>query len=211
MVETKGAILSLLIDAYQKRDRVAMVTFRSTDATILLPPTNSIELTKRKLEEMPTGGGTPLSKGLYVAHSILKNEMRKNPHIEPILLLISDGEANVCLSGRSGIRRTQDPSCYEISYYGRVPTSTRTRSTALDEAKEIAAEIKNSGIKSIAIDTANAYRVSHKMREICEALGGIYYKMEDLKAETIVSTVKECLSITPTHWKMHNMEVMSTA
>lgn len=197
MVETKGAILSLLIDAYQKRDRVAMVTFRSTDASILLPPTNSIELAKRKLEEIPTGGGTPLSKGLYVAHSILKTEMRKNPHIEPLLILISDGEANMCLDGRRITWGTRRSLCSEMSsemsYYGRVSSSTRARSTALDEAKEVAAEIKRSGIKSIAIDTGNGYRIRHKMREVCEALGGIYYKMEDLKAETLVSTVKESL------------------
>ncbi len=211
MVETKGAILSLLIDAYQKRDRVAMVTFRSTDADVLLPPTTSIELAKRKLEEMPTGGGTPLSKGLHVAHSILKSEMQKYPHIEPVLLLISDGEANVCLNRKKVAWRTRDSSCYEMSYYGMVATSTRTRSIALDEAKEIAAEIKKSRIKSIAIDTGNGYRIRHKMREICEALGGIYYKMEDLRAETIVSTVKECLSITAPYWKMHSMEAMSIA
>ncbi len=183
MVETKGAILSLLIDAYQKRDRVAMVTFRAGDAEILLPPTNNIELAKRKLEKMPTGGGTSLSKGLHVAHLILKSEMRKNPHIEPLLVLISDGEANMCLNG--GRMTWGTPR--------QTSTSTKVKISALEEAKWIAARIKQSGIKSIVIDTRDSHKVKHKMEEICKVLGGTYYKTEDIKAETLVSAVKRSL------------------
>ena len=65
MVAVKGAIMSLLLDAYQRRDRVGLISFRGTRAELLLPPTNSVDLAKVHLQDMPTGGRTPLSAGLF--------------------------------------------------------------------------------------------------------------------------------------------------
>ena len=67
MVAVKGAIMSLLLDAYQRRDRVGMISFRGTNASLILPPTNSVDLAQVHLQEMPTGGRTPLSAGLFKA------------------------------------------------------------------------------------------------------------------------------------------------
>ena len=97
MVETKGAILSLLLDAYQKRDRIGMVVFRGDKAEVLLPPTSSVEMAHKLLEELPTGGKTPLSAGLIKAFEVAKAHLYKDPHTSPLLILVSDGKGNVSL------------------------------------------------------------------------------------------------------------------
>jgi len=101
MVETKTAILSLLVDAYQKRDRVGLVSFKQDKAEVLLYPTSSVELAKKQLEELPTGGKTPLSKGLLKGYEVLRNELNKDKKIKPLLVIISDGKANVSINENS--------------------------------------------------------------------------------------------------------------
>lgn len=64
MAEAKTAVLSLLLDAYQRRDKVGLVTFRAAEATLALPPTSSVEVAARRLAELPSGGRTPLAEGL---------------------------------------------------------------------------------------------------------------------------------------------------
>ena len=71
MNATKGAILSLLTDAYQRRDRVGLIVFQKDRATLVLPPTNSVQLAQRALMDIPVGGKTPLSAGLFLAHDVL--------------------------------------------------------------------------------------------------------------------------------------------
>ncbi|MEG2588093.1 MAG: VWA domain-containing protein, partial [Cetobacterium sp.] len=95
MILVKSTILSLLKNAYEKRDKVGMVAFRKNAAEELLPVTRSISLANKKLENLPTGGRTPLYDGLYKAYRLLKNEIRKNPKVIPILILITDGRYNV--------------------------------------------------------------------------------------------------------------------
>jgi len=95
MVAAKGAILSLLTDAYQRRDRVGMVAFRKENAEILLPFTSSLELAHQRLRELPTGGKTPLALGLLKGLELSSRE--KDTH--RILVLLSDGKANVGFDG----------------------------------------------------------------------------------------------------------------
>ena len=76
MIKVKTLIYSLLIDAYQKRDRVGMVVFRATEAKLVLPFTNSVHIAKKKLERLETGGKTPLAHGLKLAFQVLKQEKR---------------------------------------------------------------------------------------------------------------------------------------
>ena len=89
MVETKGAIFSLLLDAYQKRDKVGFVAFREAQAEILLPPTDSIELAKKLLEDLPTGGKTPLAEGMLTSYEVIVQQLRKDPSLVPLLILVS--------------------------------------------------------------------------------------------------------------------------
>ena len=95
MVAVKGAILSLLLDAYQKRDRVGLITFRGQDAEVLVPPTNSVELAEKCLRQMPTGGKTPLAAGLFLAQQTLERSLKQDAALSPLLVLVTDGRANV--------------------------------------------------------------------------------------------------------------------
>ena len=93
MSAVKGAVLSLLSDAYQRRDKVGLVSFRGDGATVLLPPTASVELAARRLKELPTGGRTPLSAGLEKAAEVLQREGMREKERRPLLVLLTDGRA----------------------------------------------------------------------------------------------------------------------
>ena len=97
MKETKEAILSMLYDSYQKRDKVGMVAFRRQQAEILLDVTSSVNLAQKKLQQLPTGGRTPLAAGLFQAWQMLKGRRYKDPEMLPILVLVTDGRANAPL------------------------------------------------------------------------------------------------------------------
>ncbi len=93
MREVKTAILSLLLDAYQRRDTVGLVTFAGAGATVALPPTGSVETAVRRLEELPTGGRTPLAEGLVQAAEVLRVAAIRDPRRRPLVVLVTDGRA----------------------------------------------------------------------------------------------------------------------
>lgn len=93
MSAVKGAVLSLLLDAYQRRDKVGLITFRGKDATVALPPTSSVDAAAVRLETLPTGGRTPLSAGLLKAHDVLRVERTRDPARRPLLVVVTDGRA----------------------------------------------------------------------------------------------------------------------
>jgi magnesium chelatase subunit D len=170
MSEAKGAVLSLLMDAYQKRDRVALVAFRQNEAQVLLPPTNSIELAYKYLEEMPTGGKTPLGQGLEQGYQLLDTQLRRDPHTFPVLLLISDGRTNVSLRGGK----------------------------PLAEARELAQGIRSDQrIRSVVIDVERPGPLSLGLaRELAGLLGAHYYLIDELKASTLVEALKDSVLLT---------------
>jgi magnesium chelatase subunit D len=98
MVETKAAIMSLLLDAYQKRDKVCLIVFRGKDAEVVLPPTSSVDMAGKLLAELPIGGRTPLSAGLSRTTDVLNQILRKAPTARPLVLVVTDGKANTGLS-----------------------------------------------------------------------------------------------------------------
>ena len=91
MEAVKGAVLSLLLDAYQRRDKVGLICFRGADAQLLLPPTSSVDAAARRLGAMPTGGQTPLAAGLTQAHATLRRERMRDPQRRPLLVVVTDG------------------------------------------------------------------------------------------------------------------------
>jgi magnesium chelatase subunit D len=91
MEAVKGAVLSLLLDAYQRRDKVGLVCFRGAGAQLLLPPTSSVDAAARRLATMPTGGQTPLTAGLTEAHATLRRERLRDPQRRPLLVVVTDG------------------------------------------------------------------------------------------------------------------------
>ncbi|MFD4527238.1 putative cobaltochelatase [Streptomyces sp. NPDC058470] len=106
MSAVKGAVLSLLLDAYQRRDKVGLVTFRGSAAELALPPTSSVDAAAARLESLPTGGRTPLAAGLLKAHDVLRVERLRDAARRPLVVLVTDGRATggpepVALAGRA--------------------------------------------------------------------------------------------------------------
>ena len=107
MSAVKGAVLSLLLDAYQRRDKVGLVTFRGTAAEVALPPTSSVDAAAARLESLPTGGRTPLAAGLLKAHEVLRVERLRDPARRALLVVVTDGRAT---GGRSRWRWRGGPA-----------------------------------------------------------------------------------------------------
>ncbi|MER6222937.1 putative cobaltochelatase [Streptomyces sp900105755] len=106
MSAVKGAVLSLLLDAYQRRDKVGLVTFRGAAAEVALPPTSSVDAAAARLESLPTGGRTPLAAGLLRAHDVLRVERLRDPARRALVVVVTDGRATggpepVALAGRA--------------------------------------------------------------------------------------------------------------
>lgn len=117
MGEVKTAIVSLLLDAYQRRDKVGLVTFARAEATVALPPTGSVETAVRRLESLPTGGRTPLAEGLLQTAEVLRIAAIRDPRRRPLLVLVTDGRAT---HGESAFARAQQAAGW-IAHQG-IPT-----------------------------------------------------------------------------------------
>jgi magnesium chelatase subunit D len=94
MAAVKGALLGMLLDAYRRRDKVALVTFGGAGADVALPPTSSVERAAAALERLPTGGGTPLSSGIRRAEALVAAETRRDPDRRSLVLVVTDGRAS---------------------------------------------------------------------------------------------------------------------
>jgi magnesium chelatase subunit D len=141
MVATKGAVLSLLRDAYVKRDRVGLISFRDSVAEVVVPPTGSASLAAMQLTWLASGGTTPLSIGMFAAVKTLETEKVRDPGRKPLLVLITDGRANV-------------------AYFGGEP---------LDEAVRIGKMIRKTGATSLVIDTDRIMMGPAALRQAMEA------------------------------------------
>lgn len=166
MVAAKGAVQSLLIDCYQKRDMVAMIVFRKDRAEVVLEPTASVEHAARRLREIPVGGKTPLGAGLLEAYRLLERGGRKRHETRFLVVLITDGRANQSVTGM--------PPDEEI-------------------ARMAALMSQRSGIDIIVVDTEEKGRFTTMDRaaSIASKLGADYYTIEDLKADYLVDIVRK--------------------
>ena len=170
MVAVKGAILSLLLDAYQRRDRVGLIAFRGADAQLLLPPTSSVDLAHARLQAMPTGGRTPLSRGLLRALEVIQAEKRKDPNTLPLLTLLSDGRANAAAGlGNGSAAGPTDP---------------------ITEARQVAAAIGEQRIPSLVIDTETGYLRFALAAPIAQAMGAPCLRLEELPAGALAAAVR---------------------
>jgi magnesium chelatase subunit D len=95
MAAVTGAVLSLLRDAYERRDRVGLVSFRAAGAEVVLPPTSSVPAARARLADLRTGGRTPLADGVLRARRVLEVERLRDPRRRPLLVLLTDGRATV--------------------------------------------------------------------------------------------------------------------
>ncbi|WP_188940098.1 VWA domain-containing protein [Nakamurella endophytica] len=103
MDQVRTAVLSLLLDAYQRRDKVGLVTFRGSEATLVLPPTGSVDVAARRLAELPVGGRTPLAEGLLLAGETVRRERIRDPRRRPLLVVVTDGRAT---AGQDAVARS---------------------------------------------------------------------------------------------------------
>lgn len=162
MTATKGAILSLLTDAYQRRDRVGLVVFQKDRSLLVLPPTNSTSLARKALADIPVGGKTPLSAGLAMALRTLRNEKITHPDIMPLMILLTDGAGNVAVG-------SQPP---------------------LVEAYRIAEEIGRQKIRSVVVNMEHAAFDQGLAADLARHLGAKCYTLHDLRAESLYQTVR---------------------
>ena len=162
MTATKGAILSLLTDAYQRRDRVGLVVFQKDRALLILPPTQSTSLARKALADIPVGGKTPLSAGLTLALKTLRTEKITHPEIMPLMILLSDGAGNVAIG-------TQPP---------------------LVEAYRIADEISAQKLRSVVLNMEHAAFDQGLASELAKHLGARCYTLHELRAESLYQTVR---------------------
>ncbi|MCL4560738.1 MAG: VWA domain-containing protein [Chloroflexi bacterium] len=169
MAATKGAILSLLTDAYQRRDRVGLIVFQKDRATLVLPPTNSIHLAQQALADIPVGGKTPLSAGLQTAHIVLQREHLLHPDVMPLLIVLTDGAGNVSI----------------------------TRMPPQQEAHELADQIAEEKIRSVVINMEHVAFDQGLAQALAEHLKAPCYSLGELKAENLYRAVRQEIDSAP--------------
>ncbi len=167
MEATKGAIMSLLVDAYQKRDRVGLVVFQKEEAQFVLPFTSSVELAQEALRHLPVGGKTPLSAGLMLAYRSFRRELRLHPKAMPLMILLTDGAGNVSL----------------------------TETPPQEEAHKIADMIHRAGINSVVVNMEHEAYDRGLARHLAQALDGPCYCHGELKAAELYRRVRDELDV----------------
>jgi Mg-chelatase subunit ChlD len=163
MQATKGAVMSLLTDAYQRRDRVGLVVFQKNDARLVLPPTNSVELARRALADIPVGGKTPLAAGLQLAYEVITREMRQHPDLMPLMVLLTDGAGNV--SHRQPAARSRRPIAWRELF-------------------------PQAHIRSVVINMEHEAFDQGYAQALADHLGGPCYTLSELRAEALLETVR---------------------
>ena len=159
MKTVKGVIFKILLDAYQKRDRVGMVAFRKNQAEVLLPVTRSVDFAQKKLATMPTGGKTPLAKGLLKAEDVLDMLYRQDANQDPVMILITDGRATSSLN-----------------------KGTNPVTDALEEAKRIGRR----NIPVAVIDTESGFIKLGLAKKLAKAMGASYFQVDKISEDQLL-------------------------
>lgn len=165
MEAAKAAVLELLVDAYQRRDRVGMVAFRGESAEVVLQPTGSVELAQLKLKALPTGGATPIAHGILRSLEVLNAETRREDGIVPWLVLLTDGRANVGIGAGLGS----------------------------EDARSAAVRLKESAINTLVVDTSGP-GAGMAARDLARAAGGEYVRLGDVEGGALAGAVRQRLS-----------------
>ncbi|HEV7871072.1 MAG TPA: putative cobaltochelatase [Modestobacter sp.] len=161
MAAVKGAVLSLLMDAYQRRDKVGLITFRGGEAELALPPTWSVEAAAARLTSLPTGGRTPLAAGLLRAHETLRLERVRDPQRRPLLVVVTDGRATGARGGDH-----------------------------LGEARRAAALLAGSGVASVVVDCESGPVRLGLAASLGTALSAETLRLDELGADSLAGTVR---------------------
>lgn len=160
MSAVSGAVISLLRDAYQRRDKVGVVTFRGNQAEVALPPTTSVDAAATRLKKMRTGGRTPLADGLLKAHRVLEIERLRDPQKRPLVVLLTDGRAT-----SSGL--------------GGDPTKDALKAAGLLEQTAV-----------VVVDCEQGHIRLGLAQKIAEALQGTCVRLDQLSADHLAGVVR---------------------
>ena len=166
MAAVKGAVLSMLRDSYVKRDRIGMMAFRRDSAELILPPTRSVEYSYRKLEELPTGGKTPMAQALVTVSEFMTSYSKSHLGESCYIVLITDGRANVPL------REGADPN---------------------EEALRLAEGLSMPQIRWVVVDAGAGYVRFDNAQRLAETLGGTYFRLEELDADRLAAGVRSAI------------------
>lgn len=164
MEAVKGAVLSLLTDAYQHRDSVGVISFRGVDAQLLLPPTRNVEQAEQALRTLPTGGRTPLPHALQLALDVMQ-QFREH---RPLLVILSDGKANVSLPGLSAGAGGGD---------------------AWQQVVQLAGQVRAQSVPALVLDTDADYLRLGRANALADALGADCISLDSLSADVLTETV----------------------
>lgn len=162
LAEAKGAVELLLADCYVRRDQVALIAFRGNGAELLLPPTRSLVRAKRSLAGLPGGGGTPLAAGIDAAFTLAETVRRQGD--TPVIILLTDGRANIGRDGRPG--------------------RTRAAEEALNAARQLCA----AGLTALLVDTSP--RPQGQAEELAQAMNAQYLPLPHADAATLSRAVQ---------------------
>jgi magnesium chelatase subunit D len=161
MEAVKGSVLSLLTDAYQRRDMVGVISFRGVEAQLLLEPTYSVEQAEQAMQSLPTGGRTPLPHALQLAIQVI-NKLNPDKDLKPLLVILSDGKANVPLPGGGD---------------------------AWQQTLQLSDQLFQSNIPALVLDTENDYLRFGRAAEMAKVMGAECLSLEELSSENITVTV----------------------
>ncbi|MEU3773848.1 putative cobaltochelatase [Streptomyces sp. NPDC032472] len=178
MGAVKGAVLSLLLDAYQRRDKVGLITFRGSGAELALPPTSSVDAAAARLERLPTGGRTPLAAGLLKAHEVLRIERLRDPSRRPLLVVVTDGRATSAGGLGSG------------SGSGSGSASGSPGGDARELAARSARLLAAGGVASVVVDCESGPVRLGLAGRLAADLGGPAVTLDGLRADALAGLVK---------------------
>ena len=171
METVKGAVVSLLMDAYQQRDKVGVIAFRGTKAEVLLEPTRSVELAEKQLQRLPTGGRTPLAHALSLTSDTIHRLRRHEPDQTMLLIVLSDGKANVPL-----------------------PSDSKESSDGLDawrQTEQMATQLAQLDIPTLLLDTDSGHVRVGRGKELSHLLRADYLLLEEMTADGLVHTIRQ--------------------